>query len=241
MPSKFSSANPIGSITRWQPAQTGLARCRSMRSRSDSTLPSRAAFRQRRDVRRRRLRRHAEQIGQNPLAALDRRRAIRIRGDGEDAGLAEQAAARLVRRPARAGTGCRRCWECRSAAPAARSRTCSRRSADPSTLRSSRMMLSKNSSVSSFIACRRLSSKSGKAPRSGLEFFRLRRCSHCSAKLSIERLRSRIGQHPPDLLLEHRRLLQLALRSPASAAARREGCSTGRTTAATPARGRPSR
>ena len=56
--------------------------------------------------------------------------------------------------------------------------------------------------------CRR---SPGRRRDPGLEFFRLRRCSHCSAKLAIERLRSRIGQHAPDLLLEHRRLLQLAL------------------------------
>jgi len=35
MPSKFSSANPSGSITRWQVAQLGVLRCSSMRSRSD--------------------------------------------------------------------------------------------------------------------------------------------------------------------------------------------------------------
>ena len=75
-----------------------------MRSRNESTLPSAAAVLQRRDVGRRRLRRHAQQIGQDPLAALDRRGAIRIRGDGEDAGLAEQPAAGLV------GTVTRRNW-----------------------------------------------------------------------------------------------------------------------------------
>src|SRR4029453_17502831 len=38
--SKFSIENPIGSITRWQPAQTGFARCASMLSRNDRGLPS---------------------------------------------------------------------------------------------------------------------------------------------------------------------------------------------------------
>ena len=52
------------------------------------------------------------------------------------------------RSPARAGTGCRRRRGCRSAARAARSRTCSRRSAAPSTLRSSRITFSSSSSVS---------------------------------------------------------------------------------------------
>jgi hypothetical protein len=43
MPSKFSIAKPIGSIERWQPAHTGLARCFSIRSRSESTFPSEPA------------------------------------------------------------------------------------------------------------------------------------------------------------------------------------------------------
>ena len=33
-PSKFSSASPIGSVILWQPAHTGLVRCRSRRSRA---------------------------------------------------------------------------------------------------------------------------------------------------------------------------------------------------------------
>src|SRR4029453_10726524 len=41
--SKFSIENPIGSITRWQPAQTGFARCASMLSRKDRGLPSAAS------------------------------------------------------------------------------------------------------------------------------------------------------------------------------------------------------
>ena len=73
------------------------------------------------------------------------------------------------------------------------------------------MMLSKNSVVSSFIACRRLSSKSGNASRSGAELLRLRRYSHCSAKLVDQRLGSRIGQHSLDLLLQHDGIFQLAL------------------------------
>ena len=52
-------------------------------------------------------------------------------------------------------------------APAARSRRCSRRVSRSSTLRSSRMMLSKNSSVSRWNACRRLSSKSGNSSEFG--------------------------------------------------------------------------
>ena len=41
--SKFSSANPSGSITRWQLAQTGFARCCAIRSRIASTLSAPSA------------------------------------------------------------------------------------------------------------------------------------------------------------------------------------------------------
>ena len=81
-----------------------------------------------------------------------------------------------------------------------------------STLRSSRTMLSKNSSVSRWNACRRLSSKSGKSL--GVR----RRCragcaasSHWPAKLSTSASRPRIGEHPAHLLLEHRRRAPAAL------------------------------
>src|SRR5262249_8335516 len=40
IPLKFSSANPSGSIRRWQLAHTALARCSSIDSRSDRILPS---------------------------------------------------------------------------------------------------------------------------------------------------------------------------------------------------------
>ena len=43
-------------------------------------------------------------------------------------------------------------------------------------------------------------------------FCRLRSYSHWPAKFVDERVGLRIGQHPPHLLLEHRRLVQLALR-----------------------------
>ena len=49
------------------------------------------------DVRRRRRRRDAEQVLENPLAADDRRRAIGIRRHREDAALPEQTAAHAVR------------------------------------------------------------------------------------------------------------------------------------------------
>ena len=45
-----------------------------------------------------------------------------------------------------------------------------------------------------------------------MKLCRLRRNSHCAAKLSTSAFDLRIGQHPPDLALEHRRILELALR-----------------------------
>ena len=94
-PSKFSIASPIGSISRWQLAHVGLRRCSSIRSFIVSGRRV-VASRQRRHVRRRRRRRRAEQGLEHPLAALHRRRAVRVRGDDQDAAVAEQAAARLV-------------------------------------------------------------------------------------------------------------------------------------------------
>ena len=83
-----------------------------------------------RHIRRRRWRRRPQNVFENPLAAENRRRSVRIRGDRQHAALAEQAAAILVGQrhaPELAAVDIR---ECRSAAPAARSRTCSSRSAD---------------------------------------------------------------------------------------------------------------
>src|SRR4030095_9398951 len=47
-------------------------------------------------VRRRRWRRGAEKVLENPFAAHDRRGSVRLRGDGQYAALSEQAAANVV-------------------------------------------------------------------------------------------------------------------------------------------------
>ena len=94
--SKFSSEKPSGSITRWQVAHAGFARCCSSALAHRHRLAALAVFLERRHVRRRRRRRRAEDVLQNPLAAQHRRRAVGIRRDGQDAALAEQAAAVLV-------------------------------------------------------------------------------------------------------------------------------------------------
>ena len=77
--SKFSSASPSGSITLWQPAHAGFARCCSIALAHRLRLRPRVVFGKRRHVRRRRRRRRAEQVVENPLAAHDRRRAVGVR------------------------------------------------------------------------------------------------------------------------------------------------------------------
>ena len=96
MASKFSSASPMGSMILWQPAQAGFARCCSMRSRTDLARRGRLLV-ERRHVGRRRRRRAAQQVLENPLAADDRRRAVRVRGDEQQAALSQQAPARVAR------------------------------------------------------------------------------------------------------------------------------------------------
>ena len=141
---------------------------------------------------------------------------LAIRRHRQDAALPSRPPRGLSGRASRAGSGCRRRSGCRSASPAARSRTCSPPSSRSSTLRSSRTMLSKNSSVSRRNACRRLSSKSGNRPQSGVTTSRFRRCSHWPAKFVDERSRPRIGEHAPHLLLEHRRARAARPAPPAS-------------------------
>ena len=57
------------------------------------------------------------------------------------------------------------------------------------------MMLSKKSSASRWNACRRLSSKSGNSSEFGTLPFRLRRCSHCPAKLLTKADERAVGEH----------------------------------------------
>ena len=98
----------------------------------------------------------------------------------------------------------------------------------------------KKSLVSSLMAWRRLSSKSGNASRLGAEFFRLRRKSHCSAKLSTRASDRWIGQHALHLLLQDGGLVQFPLAGKIQQVGRRECCSTRRRTGAKPAPDRPS-
>ena len=77
-------------------------------------------------------------------------------------------------------------------------------------------MLSKNSSVSRRNACRRLSSKSGKTRRIGRDARQVAQVQPLAGEVVDERLRARIGQHPPHLLLEHGRIAAAAAARPAS-------------------------
>ena len=114
--------------------------------------------------------------------------------------LAEQAAAVRVgeRRPG--GTGCRRRPGCRSAARAARSRTCSRRSSRSRTCRSSRITLLERAARSRgatpaqvVVEVREL------ARRPDATLCRLRRSSHCAAKLSTSAFDRGSREHAADL------------------------------------------
>ena len=133
----------------WQAAHTGFVRCSSIRSRIVRILPPRFA---------------SSLSGGTLVGSGGTRRASRLSsthlprttGDVRSAcdvtiriaALAQQALARFVGQRDAAEVAAVDVRACRSASPAARSGTCSRRSSDRATLRSSRMMLPKNSSVS---------------------------------------------------------------------------------------------
>ena len=206
-------------MNRWQALHVGLARCISIRSRVVSMLAVLRFGRllERRDVGRRRRRRRAEQHFHHPLAAQHRRGAVGERRLHQHAALAEQAAARVVGILTRRNCVAGHVRECRSAAPAARSRTCSRRVNSSSTLRSSRTRLLKNSSVSRRIAAARLSSKFGIEVRIGLDLVEvlqpqpLRRRSASPSASARGSASMRAG-----LLLEHARASRACRCWPAS-------------------------
>ena len=159
----------------WHPAQTGLARCCSMRSRTDVAAALARIFLERRNVGRRQGRRTAEQILQNPFAALHRRSAIRVGSDQQHASLPQQAAARIARNGNAAEVGTVDIRRCHNAWPDVRSRKYSRRREDPERSGPRAPRFQTAISVSRWNAWRRLSSKSGNSRPSGLELFRSRR------------------------------------------------------------------
>ena len=116
--SKFSSANPIGSISLWQLAQGSiLAVHRHLLAQSHDLVVALAVLK-RRNVRRRLRRRRAQNILQHPHAALHRRgpEVLHPR-ERQHAALPQQSAAigQLRARGSRGGIASRKCWGCRNA------------------------------------------------------------------------------------------------------------------------------
>ena len=94
--SKFSSAKPIGSMTLWQVAQAGFARCSAICSRMVFGFsPAAVSFSAGTSGGRRRDRR-TENIFQNEFAAEHRGRALCMGGNGENAALPQQSFARVI-------------------------------------------------------------------------------------------------------------------------------------------------
>ena len=138
---------------------------------------------QRRDIGRRRRRRRAENVRQDVLAALDGRRARRIRRDRQDAALPKQSRTVRIRHGLPCGNATRRRSGSRRTSPDPHWRTCSPPSTyagrcDPDASRTQG-----TSRVSRRNSSRMLSVKSGNELGSGTSFFKSRRYNHCAAKL----------------------------------------------------------
>ena len=116
--SKFSSANPIGSISLWQLAHGSvLAMQRHLLAQRHDLVVALAVF-ERRNVRRRLRRRSAQDVFEHPHAALHRRRPeILHPGERQHAALPQQSSAIVQVRPqsSRGGTASRKYSGCRSA------------------------------------------------------------------------------------------------------------------------------
>ena len=208
--SKFSSAKPSGSITLWQLAQTGFARCSAICSRivlgfSPSPFSLSCGT-------------SGGGGGTGVPRMFSRIHLPRTTGDVRSAYDVTASTLPWPSSPQRALVGQRHAAE--AAAVDVRDAVVPRQPlVDERVVRRQQverrcgpraMMLSKNSSVSRWNAWRRLSSKSGNRSEFGCTLRTLRSCSHWPAKLSTSACDARIGQHPPHLPLEHGRILQLA-------------------------------
>ena len=226
-------------MTAWHDAQAGLARCCSSRWRSDVALTCAAILLEvGLDAGRRLRRRRAEQVLQDPLAALDRRRAVAGRGDGQDAALAEQAAPRAV-----GSSATRRIRLPRTSGNAVvpREPLVHEREVGVEQIDDAAVFADDRPEQQLGFALERL-------PQVAVEIRRIgpRRSSVPAGAATGRRscrpaLGARVGQHPPHLLFEHRRILQRAARRRVQQLVVRECCSRGRTTAATRARDRSTR
>ena len=225
----------------WQPAHTGFARCCAIRSRIDSTLPARRSSRR---APARSAAAAAAACRACSRASICRGRTgdvrVGVRGHRQDAALPQQPAARLVgssvHAPEVAAVDVGDPVVARQ--PLVDERVVGA-SADRATLRSSRRMLSKNSSVSSRESPgagsrRSPETASGSAPtRPGCAGTATARRSWSRAP--SERGSASIRRTCRSSTAGSR---QLARAPPGRAARRRECCSRGRTTGATPARDR---
>ena len=161
MASKFSIANPSGSMRTWHTAHAGFGDAFPSARESRYARPSAPSRLEIRHIGRRRGRRHAEEVVEHPEAAHDR--AVRsgynvtIRMPPCPSSPPRTPSVNDVAE-AIAGDAASR----RSAAPAVRSQTSSRRCSRSTMLRSSRSWLSRKSDVSRRNASRRFSSNSGK-------------------------------------------------------------------------------
>ena len=165
-------------------------------------------------------------------------RSGRVRRHRQNARLPEQPEPILVGRASRGGSGCRRRRRCRSAAPAARSGTCSWPAADPGSA-GPRGPGSRRTAPSPAPWPRAASGRTGTAAPAA-DVLMLRTSATARQKSFRNRVDRLVREHPADLLRQHVRIAQLAALGEL-AAARRPGCSsTGRTTAATRAPDRSS-
>ena len=209
MPSKFSSAKPSGSITRWQLAHVGLRRCISSRARSERLLAGLVLLSVR-HVRRRRRRRRAEDVLEDPLAAQHRRRAVRIRRHRQDAALTEQAAALVALVSVTRGSGCRRRWGCRSARqPLVHEGVVGVEQIEHAAVLAHDALEEQLRSRCGTPAAARCRS-SGKSPGVGMWPLQVAQHQPLAGEVVDQRPRLRIGEHPPHLPLEHRRLVEQA-------------------------------
>ena len=105
---------------RWQLAQAGLVRCRSICSRIVSRCAAPVGLQRGVQVRRRGRRRRADDVFEHPLPTQDRRCCRRVRRREQDRALAEKAAARRVLHLHAAEPAAEDISGSHSAAPAAR-------------------------------------------------------------------------------------------------------------------------
>ena len=238
--SKFSSAKPSGSIRAWQrrarPGSCGAAR--AVRAPS-SASPLSSFSRSGGHVGRRRRRRRAEEVFEQPLAANHRRRAVRVGRHRQDAARAPagRPGASSVSGDAPEVTAVHVRNAVVPRQPLVDEGVVRRQQvADAAVL--PQLALEEQLASPRATPARRLSSNSGNSSGSGDACCRFRSHSHWPAKLLDERLRARIGQHAPRPAARARADRSASPFGHLAAARRPECCSTGRTTAATPARDR---